>query len=598
VAGRHRRAAALPSGAYARPASLDDTGLLVTVYGESGGVEGTFDFTPMPGSLELRRAFAAAFDRRSGPGGTWRTRASCGGGYNYIRDFLRWAAARNDPPRSPAEITPALWAAWRLAAPTGPGARQRLATVRMLLPGVPGIPADTLRVVERRLPPAPPSQETGYSYQEYTQIRATAAAAFTTALVRIRSNREHLRRWHSGEFAEGSADWLVGDALDHVVRTGDVPLEKASADGGGRVVRKRYRRVLGGNAPEQTWGRLYLTRAELFAAAVLLVAGEAWNRSVVDRMRVPDHDPAAGDDADIHTVEVNKRRRPVRLRYTTNNLLDSGPDSPGRLMSRVVEATETARQTLELQGRPTDRLLVGRCAHPASAGEPFVLGVPALYAARAGGDDGGIPLVRVSLRRLRRTVQVLIRKEPAQNSPDTHASVYMLRGAASRRETTDTIARGLSDALDHARVTVKMRVLLGGEADRLVELADDPELAGAVARGDLDTATAACTDFTHSPFTAPGLPCTASFLLCLACPNAVATRRHLPRLAYLRDALDELRAVVDAAVWDQDWREHFLRVSSLLDTHTTPAQRAAARAEAGEADRRLIDRLLRRGLDT
>jgi hypothetical protein len=308
-------------------------------------------------------------------------------------------------------------------------------------------------------------------------------------------------------------------------------------------------------------------------------------------MRLPEHDPAVGDyDVDIHTVEIDKRRRPVRLRYATNNLLDSGPGSPGRLLSQVVEATDTSRQTLALLGRPTDRLLVHRLENPAQAGELFSLGVPRGVAVPAAP-------VPVSLRRLRRTVQVLIRKEPAQNTRETHESVYVLPDPASHAEAQDTIAQGLADAVAHARAVVTMRVVLGGDADVLVEFSDDPALATAIARGDLDTATAACTDFTHSPFTEPGRGCTASFLLCLACPNAVATRRHLPRLAYLREALDALRATLDAAVWAQDWHEHFLRVSCLLEAHTTPAERSAARAQLSDPDQAMIDRLLRRGLD-
>ncbi len=141
-------------------------------------------------------------------------------------------------------------------------------------------------------------------------------------------------------------------------------------------------------------------------------------------------------------------------------------------------------------------------------------------------------------------------------------------------------------------------MVLADDTDRLIELSDDPELAKAIASGELDTATAACTDFTGSPFTDPGSPCTASFLLCLACGNAVATRRHLPRLVYLQDALNELRAVLDPAVWEQDWLEHHRRICSLLDTHTTQPERTDARARLSNADQGLIDRLLRRKYDT
>lgn len=382
---------------------------------------------------------------------------------------------------------------------------------------------------------------------------------------------------------------MVGDALDHVLRTGDVPL----TDHRTRVVRKPYRRALGGRSPEKTWGRLYLTRTEVFAAAVLLVASESWNHSVLNAMTVPTANPAIADDLDVHTVEIRKPRRPVRSRYTTNNLIDNGADSPGRLLSQVIEATDPARYTLTLQGRPTDRLLVCRLNRARHDGSAFLLGIPAsVHDPEIGSPACG----HISLRRLRRTVQVLIRKEPAQNSRDTHESVYVMRDPATRDDAAATIAQGLTDAVEHARVIGAMRVAFG-DIDALIELSDNPELAKAIRDGTLDTATAACTDFTHSPFSEPELPCTASFLLCLACPNAIATRRHLPRLVHLREALDELRGVVDSAVWSQDWHEHHLRVSAVLDNHTTPEERSAARADLSDADRATIDKLLRRRLD-
>ena len=592
--GRHDRKAALPSGGYARPASLDETGLLVTVHGESGGVEGVFDFTRLAGSLDLRRAMAAAFDRKSGPGGTWRAWATCDGTFKHVRGFLTWLAGRDDPPQTVADITPAVWTSWRMSVPATSGGRFCLTAIRTLMREVPGLPAQTLKVVDRRIPVGPPPSEAAYTYQEYTRIRAAAAATFNSALARIRANREHLRRWHAGDFAEGSAGWLIGEALDCLVRTGDVPLY-ARRDGV-RHVRKAHRTALGGCGPEQTWGRLNLTCTEAFAAAVVLVASEGWNRSVVHRMRTPGHDPAAGDDVDIYMVEIHKRRRPVRQRYTTNNLLDAGPGSPGRLMSQVIEATELTRRSLDLQGRRTDRLLAWRRAHSPAGHDLFGIGL-VKNMRECGADEAGNP-VAVSLRRLRRTVQVLIRKEPAQNSPEIHESVYVLPDPATKEAAKDTIAQGLTDAVEHARVIVKMRMVLGDDADQLIELSDDPELAKAIADGDYDTATGACSDFTNSPFTEHGSPCTASFLLCLTCGNAIATRRHLPRLAYLQQALDELRAVLGPAVWDQDWREHRLRIRSLMNAHTTAAERTAALARVTDTDRILIDRLLRRKLDT
>ena len=73
--------------------------------------------------------------------------------------------------------------------------------------------------------------------------------------------------------------------------------------------------------------------------------------------------------------------------------------------------------------------------------------------------------------------------------------------------------------------------------------------------------------------------------------------RHLARLVYLHDGLAELHAVVDSPVWDRQWQQHFQRISTLLDTHTTATERSAARTRITDSDRTTIDRLLRRMLD-
>jgi hypothetical protein len=189
-------------------------------------------------------------------------------------------------------------------------------------------------------------------------------------------------------------------------------------------------------------------------------------------------------------------------------------------------------------------------------------------------------------------VQVLIRREPAQNTTQTHEQVYVLRDPATRPEAEQVTAQGLTGAVGHAREVMQMRMLLDAGADQLTDYTGSPQQAQVLAGGTLDTATAACLDYTHSPFSPPGKPCTASFLDCLACRNAVATRRHLPRLAWLHRALDELRGTVDAAIWAQDWRTHFLRLTALLEDNTTPAERDAAARSVSDADRGLIGHLL------
>ncbi len=480
TARRHARQAALPPAGYARPRPIDESGLIVTVFGEGGGVEDTYDFGALLGPRDLLVACAAGFERLAGPDRSWRAAATCENGYRAIRTFLRYAAT---------------------------------------------------------------------------------------------------------------------------LRTGDVPLAN-TADGHRRML-ARYVRALGGRDPEQTWGRLFLTLPEALALTVLFVCAEGWNWSVLDKLCVPDESPAEGDDdLAIYRVEIRKRRRPPHLRYTSNNLVDDGPGSPGRLMHQALEATEPARLTLAMLGEPTGRLLISRRGYDSAKYGLFHLGAPPRMVAMRSwvessgliGNDPGNPF-RVSLRRLRRTVQVLVRKEPAQNTDETHQSVYVRRDPAAQREAQEVAAQGLANAVEHARTVMKMRMLLDAGADELTDYVDDAEKAQALVDGVLDTATGACLDFRNSPFAEPGEPCTASFLNCLACRNAVATRRHLPRLAYLHHALNALRATLDPAVWDQDWREHFLRLTSLLEDNTSPPEREAALRAASDADRDLIDRMLHREYD-
>jgi hypothetical protein len=600
---RHARQAALPPAGYARDRQSDPGSLAVTVAGESGGAEAVFDFRVLPGPPPLLAACAAGFARMAGPDQPWRAAATCANGYKAVREFLRWAAALDPPLQAPGDITPAVQAQWRLSRPGTVYGRACQLTVRQWLPQVPGVPAATIVASARRIPAGPAPSEAAYTREEFAQIKAAAARTLSTALIRIRASREQLLRWQAGDFPgpglreqyrqtqPETTGYLIGEALDVLQRTGDVPLTRA----GHRAVTTRHARALGGAGPQHTWARLFLTMPEAAALAVLLVCDQGWNRSVLDAMTVPDDMPGAGEESlDIYRAGIVKRRRPVRARYSSANLVDAGPGSPGRLIRQAIEATESARSTLAALGTPTDRLLVSRRDQFRGRQDMFCLGAPPgdsmrRWAAGAGlaGPDGE-PL-QVSLRRLRRTVQVLIRREPAQNSQQTHESAYVLRDPAVLPEAEQVTARGLADAVSHARATMKMRMLLDAGPG---QPAGAVRVEQALADGTLDTATGACLDFTNSPFSPPGQPCTASFLDCLACSNAVATRRHLPRLAWLHRSLDELRAAAPPAAWERDWQAHFLRLTTLLDDNTTAAERHTAAHATSDADRELIAGLL------
>ena len=600
----HARRAAMPPVGYTRDRQVDLDALTVTVPGESGGTEAVFDFAALPGPRALLAACSAGFARLAGPDQPWRAAATCATGYKVIREFLRYTAALDPPPATAEDITAAVWAGWRLSRPATVYGRACLLFTRQWRPKFPGIPAVTAAAAGRRVPSGPAPAEAAYTREEFEQIRTAAARTFRIALMRIRDGREHLRCWLDGEFPRpglreqyrqtrpSTAGYLAGEALDSLLRTGDVPLTGS----GHRNVADRYVRALGGSGAEHTWSRLFLTMPEAAALAVLLVCEHGWNRSVLDAMTVPDDMPGAGeDDLDIYRVQLLKRRRPARARHSSTNLADAGPGTPGRLIRQAIEATEPARAVLAALGDPADRLLVARRATPAGK-TMFCLGVPPGDSVRRWSDTAGLTGPggpgHASLRRLRRTVQVLIRREPAQNTDQTHEQVYVLRDPATRPEAEQVAAQGLTDAVGYARDVMKMRMLLGARAEQLTDYAGTPEKARALVGGTLDTATGACLDFANGPFSPPGEPCTASFLDCLACRNAVATRRHLPRLAWLHRSLDRLRGTVGAEVWAQDWRTHFLRLTALLEDNTTAGELDAAARAASDADRELIGQLL------
>ena len=97
----------------------------------------------------------------------------------------------------------------------------------------------------------------------------------------------------------------------------------------------------------------------------------------------------------------------------------------------------------------------------------------------------------------------------------------------------------------------------------------------------------------------PGAPCRASFLACTACPNAVVTPRHLPRLAYLHQALGELRTVLEPEIWQQDWAAPFERLHDLISgPHFTSTEWDDALRQITAIDRDRVNQLLRRSFDS
>lgn len=575
--GRGTRAA-LPDGGHQRPAVLDDGGVVVVHVSEKGDRRALYDFSRLPVTPELQRSLAALFARQAGPAGPWRSVASSREAWRLVAPFARWLAALEEPPADIDQISPAIWTQWRVSrAPNVMGDRQ-VGKVGALLRLDPRLPAGTREATLKRVAKRE-AAESAYTPGQFEQIRQAASASFRAAWQRVSDNRRHLEAWRGGQFAEGTRDWQLGAALDQLASTGDVPVYVREADGT-RQVSWAVTAALGGTRSEFTWQRLYLNVTEAVSLAALMVISYGWNSTPVSELAVPETLPGAPGDPVTYRVELEKRRRHAPHRYETRNLADWGPNAPGRLITRAIEATSPARDLLAAHGAPSSRLLAWHVASPLLVTDRTAL----IRLGFAGWEIREWKIAmgqpELNLRRLRRTVTVLHRREPAQHSQDVHDSVYVLRDPAAREQAAPVIADGIADAIAHAQAVTAARVSRD----------DRPSQD--------DTATANCGDYTHSPFSPHGSPCRASFLLCLACPNAVITLRHLPRLAYLHHALEALRAVLPAGIWDHDWREHHARLAHLKDSAFTPAEWTDALHGASLADRATIDALLRRGFDS
>ncbi|MFE5372774.1 hypothetical protein [Streptomyces mirabilis] len=599
MSGRGRKAALPPAG-YRRPPVLDADGLVARPISGAGVALGVWDFRASPGPEDFRRQLVAALAAQGAgwdSADTWRTMV------RTLRLFLKDAATAEPPITSAAQISVDWWKQWTGDVHT----RRVLAAVVRRAPDVPESTRMFLQTPRRR-PPARRGRrrKKAHTQEELRTIRDAAAATVRGARLRIAENTAVLERWREGLIASDHPEWAVGELLDVLARSGDLPRYEQSKD---RSLTKHVERTLGfeGNAASLT--RLFPTLDEAGAAAALLICHEAWNLSVLKAMDVPAWWPNADrDDPAIHQVDTDKGRRGWR-RYASNTLVDVGEGSSGRALRHVLELTAQARATLDLLGRPSNRLLV---AHRGLGGgealRDFANGnllSDAIRRWQQRAREDGVPLPqRVNAQALRHSAQTH-HGQARNNTRDTHDRDYQLRDEQVRDSSRDGVELGLEQAVRSARQTVAMRLVdrspdgANPDAEQVAAATGvDVEVARRIVAGKLRTPVASCADFTHSDHAPAGAPCSVSFLLCFACRNAVATGRDLPRIAYLHQALESLRSAVTGAVWTVDWAAHHARVGDFLTIHTPADSRPELAAAVSERDRDLIDRMLERRLDS
>lgn len=552
---------------------------MVTVVNKAGFKQ-DFDFSELPVAEPMQRSLAATFATRSL---RWTSHGTADNNWTKLLLFSRFLSGLERPPQDLDELTVAAMQKWRdpqIFTNTG---RATLQTVRTLLGEDPRLASGPLAEELARRIPAPMPSKQSYKEAERERIRLTAQRQFRSVWMRIGENTALLEAWRAEGMTEGSREWVIGRALDHLARTGDLP--RAVHPGGGSSIANR--RILGRSGIENLWSRLYPTRLELACLAVLLTDRFGWNLSAYDRMPTPMAGPSAGETASVtYQVQVEKRRKGSGRWFSTENITDSGADSPGRLLTQALEVTAHGRALAARLAPGIDLLMVARSNHtkPIHGNtdrpqpvDPLVFGVSDDDAKRWSLSHGmkGSPF-----QRSRRTT-VTREGRPLQHSQGTHESVYVLPDTEVQRSTRDVFGAGADEAHKLAEA-----VVFGGHvADEA-----DPDHE--------ETATADCEDETSSPWPAPEGGCGADFLLCLACRNAHIHPGHHPRLAHLLEQLQGLRSALPDGTWNKYWRDSFLRLEDLRNDNKKigPVAWEAALARVSENDRAVVQLLLKGAL--
>ena len=586
--------AILPERGYRRQSPLDASALEVTIVDGAGRTHGPFGFADLPTHGQVRKELVGAFVAATSADGPWQSPSSVRTAHSTVRHFLRQLEGLEVRIGTLADFTPEHWWAWRADVESRNRWPGQISIMRTLLRHCPEVGPLTLKAMTHRTSKPKRRLYGAYTPTEFAAVRAAALDDLRTAEARVRRNAARLHAHWAGDpvdvpgtvFMNGR-HWTAGEVLDRLYRLG-----RLFPKHGYRKPVASVSELLGHPEVAPT-NAMFPTKLEIFSAMVLLVCDRGYNLSTLASLQVPE---SAGEDSDGGAVLITHLDKPRRrsLRHFTHS--HAGPGA--RAIELVVSLTEPARTALELLGHPTDQLFIaatprGTSRHPTGTfvTEDFTNGGTAReWSTRLNlrGEDGAPFLV--SLARLRLTEQVVNRKA-SQNTDAVSEDIYRSPEALTAAMVSDVILDGQHDAIDHANQTVRMRFV----ADP-TELAVSDETRQALTEGRIDTATGACLDHLHSPHTPTGSACTASFLTCLACPNAVATPAHLPRLVTLERALGNL-ATVAPARFTRLYKTHRDRLTDVLHQAGTPTELQQASAHATDEDRDMIERLLKRELD-
>ena len=500
------------------------------------------------------------------------------------------------PPQSLSALAPAHIAPFRIRHTRY--ADSLLQVLRVIFRPVEGLPTAFREALYAPHRPAPQTRTlSAYTDSEVRRIQRAARAEVRAALTRIREAEAELAEWETaGPGADMEAAHRAAP-LAQVARTGDVPRFRD-----GKIdTSKEHRGAL------DLLRRIVPGASEVSALAVLLICVSAHNLSTVCGLTASHL--RADDQLEEEPLIQTRASKPRRGRHGAEMDLALAPDRvPANAPDDYASAAGVYRLAVELCSRAvagTDALLVFHATGPAdrTPGRARIRALPthALQWWRGRTPDGDL-LARVDTRRLRLAF-VQRHQRPVAHSATTLAAQYLAKDATALPEYQAIVDKALHGEVERIRVSHSILIFTDAEVR---EAANDPEptarrLGTTVERlqllleGRLDTVASACIDHTNSPYTPYGTACSASFLLCLGCPNARSEPRHIPVKAVMLESITRRRDEIPAAEREERFSKASQQLTNLLERqHTGPTVVAK---EASDEDRRLVEMVLDGGLD-
>lgn len=598
--GRGRRASSPPLN-YSRPRIFDKESLTVTRAVPSGAHE-TYNFSdlgsPTPFLLELIEAFVQCMS----PTGRWDSKHSVQNGFYKLRSFYRYSQELDTPIHQASDFAPEAWETWRALRIKTSQAGTGVKVLRVILRKVQTLPEETQVALRAPVPHVRRrKKKASLAPQEFKRLVTRCWRIFDASWLRITAN---VRKYKELEAAIEANHATESEAAEFAIMK--ALLTDAHALG------KSLPHYLRPARGEYGASSFYMSSLEAFAAMLLFAAERGYTPGMVYGLSIEHERPDGGEGViAIKSLRTHKPRRGAKNAVAWDNLIDSGRHSLGNLYARLIETTTPARRFLALHGMVTQELFISYSRRGDFVPEKsFITGRRIRMAVRNLPErpawlttkcprEGN---VLITMPIVRRTEQVLKRK-PRFNSEEVHETVYVLPDDSIIPESTEVIVKGQLDAVKHARATMRLRVLTTDDLNRFEE--DPRAFADSLGMpigqielllsGRQDTAVASCIDFNASPHN-PG-PCRASFLLCLACRNAIVAPRHLPRLVTLNRALESIASAISPQVWREDYQAHYERLQHLLSTHFTEDEALVAVSRVSPADVAEIEALLMRRLD-